>query len=79
MTIDLAVIGMSLDFAAGKNYHLFWDNLEKNKNMVTNIPENRFDLTRFYGEEENQTLAKYGGFIKDLYEFDAGFFNMTPI
>lgn len=79
MAIDLAIIGMSLDSPGGRNYQVFWENLEENKNLVTKIPKNRFNLKSFYGAEDHQTMAQYGGFIDNPYSFDASFFNMTPI
>ncbi len=77
----IAIIGMHGVFPQSENLEVFWNNLKEGKDLITEIPEDRWNWQHFYGDpatESNKTTAKWGGFMKDVKFFDAGFFGITP-
>jgi len=75
---DIAIIGMSGIFPGAANLEQFWENLEQQKDSVTEIPPSRWNWQDYFGTGENKTRSKWGGFIKDIDKFDPGFFNISP-
>ncbi|MBF0225156.1 MAG: SDR family NAD(P)-dependent oxidoreductase [Desulfobacterales bacterium] len=78
---DIAIIGMSGIMPQSENLDIFWQNLEKGKNLVTEIPKDRWDYLDYYGDptkEPNKTNIKWGGFMKEVDKFDALFFGISP-
>lgn len=81
MNEPIAVIGMAGRMPMSNNCDEFWDNLIVNKNMITNIPETRFDWHEYYGDpfkEKNKTNSHWGGFMDNIDKFDAELFDITP-
>lgn len=77
----VAVVGMSARFPGSPDVETFWENLVANKDLITEIPEDRWDWREYYGDpvrEKNKTRAKWGGFIQDIDKFDPLFFNISP-
>ncbi|MEM7784834.1 MAG: SDR family NAD(P)-dependent oxidoreductase [Planctomycetota bacterium] len=76
---DIAIVGMSCRFPGAKNHHEFWQNLLDGVDSVRDIPEGRWDVDRFYSAEKEpgKMYTKSGGFIDDIAEFDASFFNIS--
>ncbi|WP_103865511.1 SDR family NAD(P)-dependent oxidoreductase [Aquimarina sp. I32.4] len=77
----IAVIGMSGRFPGSPNLDSFWDNLKNNKDLIEEIPKERWDWKAYYGnsqEVDGKTKAKWGGFIEDVDKFDPLFFNISP-
>jgi len=77
----VAVIGISGRMPQSEDLSSFWKHLEDGDNLITEIPEDRWDWRRIYGDparEPGKTHAKWGGFISDVDKFDAGFFNISP-
>jgi len=78
---DIAIIGMSGIFPGATNTEQYWENLASGKNAVQEIPKERWDWEQYYGDpfaEPGKTKAKQGGFINDIAQFDAAFFNISP-
>ncbi len=78
---DVAIIGMSAILPGAKNTEQFWENLIAGKNVIQEIPPERWDWQSCYGDpftEQGKTKAKQGGFIQDISHFDAAFFNISP-
>jgi acyl transferase domain-containing protein/acyl carrier protein len=76
----VAIVGMACRFPGAKDYHQFWDNLEKGINNITEIPSNRWNIKNFYSanpEEANKSISKWGGFIEDADKFDPMFFGIS--
>lgn len=77
----IAIIGMSGIMPQSKNLNEFWKHLEQGDNLITEVPENRWDYKKYYGDPlqgGNKTLCKWGGFIDDIDKFDASFFHISP-
>ncbi|MFF9811058.1 type I polyketide synthase [Streptomyces coeruleorubidus] len=78
---DIAIVGMGCRFPGASGVRAFWHLLEHNTDAVTPVPEDRFDVRRYHSErpgEPGTTVSRHGGFIDDLYGFDAAFFGIAP-
>lgn len=77
----IAIVGMACRFPGAKDYHQFWDNLEKGINSITKVPSNRWNFENFYSanpESPNKSISKWGGFIEDADKFEPMFFGISP-
>lgn len=79
----IAIVGMSCRFPGGANsIDEYWDLLINGDDGVSDVPENRWALEKYYDEDKNapgKMYTKKGGFLDiDIDEFDAGFFNISP-
>jgi acyl transferase domain-containing protein/acyl carrier protein len=78
---DIAIVGMACRFPGANNYDEFWTNLISSKNSVIEIPNDRWDWSKYYGDPAaggNKTNSKWGGFLKNVDAFDASFFGISP-
>jgi polyketide synthase PksN len=76
----IAVIGMSGMFPCSSNLVEFWRSLEGSKDLITEIPPDRWNWQEYFGDPmggPNRTTSKWGGFMKQVDEFDAAFFNIS--
>ena len=77
----IAIVGADGVFPQSNNLEEFWTNLNNEKDLVTEIPNDRWDLEGMYSPDKNaknKSLSKWGGFIEDVDKFDAPFFNISP-
>lgn len=77
----IAIIGMSGRFPGSPDVNTFWENIKANKDLVTEIPKDRWDWQEYYGDtakDKQKTTAKWGGFIKDIDKFDPLHFSISP-
>ncbi|MFJ9059964.1 type I polyketide synthase [Streptomyces sp. NPDC102409] len=77
----IAVVGMGCRLPQARNVEEFWDNLVANRDCITPVPPERFDITPFWAEESGtpgRTASRHGGFLDDPFHFDAGFFGISP-
>ncbi|PGD97836.1 hypothetical protein COM48_07150 [Bacillus wiedmannii] len=77
----IAIIGISGTFPKSKNLNEFWTYLETETNLVTEIPQDRWDWREYheeYVEGDIKTKSKWGGFIPDVDKFDPRFFKISP-
>ncbi|MCP5003294.1 MAG: SDR family NAD(P)-dependent oxidoreductase, partial [Planctomycetes bacterium] len=78
---SIAIVGMSGCFPEADNLDQFWQNLVEEKDCISQIPRERWDWKSLYGDphrEVNKTNIKWGGFIKNVFEFDPLFFGISP-
>jgi len=75
---DIAIIGISGIFPGAEDLNVFWRNLEAKKDAIIEIPKSRWDWQTYFGNGENETKVKWGGFIEGIDEFDAEFFAISP-
>ncbi len=79
---DIAIIGLGGIFPQSEGLDQFWNNLVKRKNLIREIPPERWDWRDYYGDptkEKNKTYCKWGGFVHDVDKFDAEFFQVSPM
>lgn len=69
---DVAVIGMSCKIAGASNPQEFWQMLDEERDMISEIPQDRWDWRDYPG------VSKWGSFIEGVTEFDSLFFGISP-
>ena len=76
---DVAIIGMSCRFPGARDVDEFWQNLLNGVDSVCEIPADRWDVDRFYSadREPGKMYTREGGFLDDIADFDAAFFNIS--
>lgn len=77
----VAVIAVAGRFPGADTVEEFWTVLEEGRDVVTEVPAERWDHAPFYAEGKGRpgrTACKWGGFIRDVDRFDTGFFGYTP-
>ncbi|UCH94144.1 MAG: SDR family NAD(P)-dependent oxidoreductase [Candidatus Aminicenantes bacterium] len=78
---EIAIIGASGILPGSKNLAEFWQHLQAGKDLITEVPPDRWDWREYYSKyeaETNRVISKWGGFIPDVDKFDARFFNISP-
>lgn len=70
---DLAIIGMSGKFPGANDINEFWSNIKEGIESIDIVPVSRWDW-----QSVPNSKSKWGGFINDVSNFDAGFFNYSP-
>ena len=78
---DIAIIGIDGRYPMAANLDQFWSNLRDGVDCISEIPESRWDLERFYDARRNvpgKCYARWGGFLNGVEEFDSLFFNIAP-
>ncbi len=75
----IAVIGMSCRFPGAQNIDQFWENILGGVDSVGEIPDDRWDIEKFYSAEREpgKMYTREGGFLEDIGDFDAAFFNIS--
>jgi len=77
----VAIIGMSGRMPQSKNPEQFWEHLWEGKDLIREVPQDRWDWRAIYGDpirEPGKTWAKWGGFMPAVDRFDCRFFNIPP-
>ncbi|MFA6174053.1 MAG: SDR family NAD(P)-dependent oxidoreductase [Kiritimatiellales bacterium] len=81
-TDAIAVIGIGGKFPGATDLDDFWRQLQANRDLITEVPKQRWDWREIYGDPHQQpgkTKVKWGGFIADADCFDARFFGISPV
>ncbi|MBT2481746.1 type I polyketide synthase [Streptomyces sp. ISL-94] len=68
----IAVVGMGCRFPGASGVDAYWKLLMDNGDAVTPVPATRFAV------DEERSLSRHGGFVDDLFGFDAAFFGISP-
>lgn len=77
----VVIVGASGVFPGSNNLDRFWENLESEKDLITEIPLDRWNWRNF---DDNKSIwngkkpSKWGGFIEDADKFDPCFFSISP-
>lgn len=69
---DLAIVGMSCKIAGANNPEEFWEMLIGEKDMISEIPKDRWNWKDYDG------ISKWGSFVDDIAAFDPLFFGISP-
>ena len=70
MADSVAVIGIACQFPGSDNLHEFWETLIEEKNHVTAIPEDRWNVDSFYDDNADSPGKAYtnkGAFLKGYF------------
>jgi acyl transferase domain-containing protein/acyl carrier protein len=62
-----AIVGMSCNFPKSDSIDAFWNNLVAGKDCVSEVPNTRWDVHKYYSENNTsgKTISKWGGFLDD--------------
>ncbi len=78
----IAIIGIGCRMPGNANSPAqFWDLLQHGVDAITEIPEDRWNIQKFYDPDQSKpghTYAKWGGFVQGIDQFDAPFFGISP-
>ena len=78
----IAIIGIGCRFPGGINHpDALWKLLVEGREAVGEIPADRWNIGRFYDAEPGlagKSVAKRGGFVEGLEQFDPQFFGISP-
>lgn len=72
---DIAIIGMSCVFPQAPSLNDFWHNIVNGVDTISE-PVDDWDAKRYLSNERIKT--QFGGFLKDLYQFDPRDFGIMP-
>ncbi len=78
----IAIIGIGCRFPGEANSpETFWNLLQNGVDAITEVPEDRWNLNKFYDknrEKPGKIYTRKGGFIKNIDQFDPLFFGISP-
>lgn len=77
----IAIIGMSCRFPGSPSIRTFWELLVHGGDAITEVPSDRYDVTKYYDERPatpGKIMSRSGGFLDQVSEFDAAFFGISP-
>ncbi|MFE9611845.1 SDR family NAD(P)-dependent oxidoreductase [Streptomyces sp. NPDC006012] len=77
----IAVIGMAGRFAGADTVDELWTLLRSGTDAITETPSDRYDVGPLYDptpRTPGRTVSRWGGFVQQVADFDAGFFGITP-
>ncbi|HET6708104.1 type I polyketide synthase [Amycolatopsis sp.] len=77
---SIGVVGMSCRLPGADSAAEFWRLISENTDAVTEVPPARFDVSAHCAEPPvpGKTNSRFGGFLRDIRGFDAGFFRISP-
>ncbi|THF70281.1 SDR family NAD(P)-dependent oxidoreductase [Deinococcus sp. Arct2-2] len=78
----IAIVGIGCRFPGQSNTpRQFWNFLVDGGDAVTEIPAERWRVDAYFNPDHRapgRTYARWGGFIRDIDQFDAAFFGISP-
>ncbi|KAI0036587.1 polyketide synthase [Vararia minispora EC-137] len=78
----IAIVGMAVNMPGAPDTRRLWAVLEEGLNTISEIPEHRFNVSRFTDPSSSKSgrsmKAHTGNFIDDPDGFDAKFFKISP-
>ncbi len=78
----IAIVGISCRFpGSGETPETFWERLISGEDAITETPERRWSNDEYYDPDPSapgKLSTRFGGYIENERQFDAGFFSITP-
>ena len=77
----IAIIGMGCRFPGADNPEAFWQLLRDGRDMVREIPADRWDTRAYYDsdpEKRGKIYIQHGAFLDQVDQFDPLFFGISP-
>jgi acyl transferase domain-containing protein/surfactin synthase thioesterase subunit/aryl carrier-like protein len=77
----IAVVGLSCRLPGASDPEEFWHLLASGSHGVSEVPAERWDVDAYYDpdtDKPGKIYTRYAGFLKDVYQFDAAFFQISP-
>ncbi|WP_174185440.1 type I polyketide synthase [Nocardia barduliensis] len=78
---DIAIVGVSGRYPGADGLDEYWRVLVEGRDCVTEIPQHRWDHTRYFVPDRHNPFTaytKWGGFLDDVDCFDPLFFAISP-
>lgn len=79
----IAVVGMACRFPGGvTDPESYWELLDAGACVVREVPRDRWDIDALYDPDpgaRGKMTTRYGGFLDDVYGFDASFFGIPSV
>ncbi|MBE7172403.1 MAG: SDR family NAD(P)-dependent oxidoreductase [Williamsia sp.] len=75
----VAVVSVSCKLPGSDSPEEFWEILQRGKETIREIPPERWDCSKTYDPvkgKKDKTYSKWGGFLRDIDQFDAAFFRI---
>ncbi|UXY16137.1 SDR family NAD(P)-dependent oxidoreductase [Chitiniphilus purpureus] len=79
--MPIAIVGIAGRMPQSDDLETFWDHLSHARNLVTEIPRDRWRWEDYDGnpiKEVNKSNSRWGGFMTGIDRFDPLFFGITP-
>ncbi len=76
----IAVVAMACRFPRSPSLEAYWENLREGRNLISEIPPDRWDVERFYSADKKapqRAYSKWGGFMDGVDLFDAKYFGVS--
>ncbi len=76
----IAIIGMACRFAGVATPDDCWSMLRDGRDMVTEVPADRWDVDAYYDPDPDavgKSYTRWGSFLSDVKSFDADFFGIS--
>ena len=78
----IAIIGIGCRFPGGvTDVESFWKLLTEAREALTDVPPDRWNIDHFFDTEPGlpgKSIAKRGGFLDNIDQFDPQFFGISP-
>ena len=77
----IAIIGIGSRFPGSSGPHEFWQSIRDGRDAITEVPADRFDLSRVYDPDRTipgKINTRWGGFVEQVDGFDPQFFGISP-
>ena len=77
----IAIVGLAGRYPDAETLEEFWENLKVGRHSVVEIPSDRWDFTSHFQAGRpvlGKSYGKWGGFLKDVDQFDPLFFRISP-
>ncbi|WP_416966651.1 SDR family NAD(P)-dependent oxidoreductase [Streptomyces sp. 4F14] len=77
----IAIVGLAGRYPSADDLDEFWENLSQGRDSITEIPNDRWDSTRWYDPDPaapGLAHTRWGGFLRDVDRFDPLFFGISP-
>ena len=79
--VPIAIVGIAGTMPQSDTLDEFWGHLQAGRDLVTEIPRDRWTWEDYDGnpaEQANTSYSRWGGFMKHVDRFDPLFFGITP-
>ncbi|WP_338932819.1 SDR family NAD(P)-dependent oxidoreductase [Streptomyces netropsis] len=79
--VPIAIVGVAARFAESDTLEEFWANLKAGRDLVTEIPADRWNWRDYDGATPADRAARYsrwGSFLRGIDRFDPLFFGVSP-
>ncbi|MEM9219592.1 MAG: SDR family NAD(P)-dependent oxidoreductase, partial [Cyanobacteria bacterium P01_F01_bin.150] len=77
----VAIVGLACRFPGAPDKDAYWQLLTNGVDAISEVPPDRWDINAYYDPDPDapgKMTTRYGGFIPDIDQFDAGFFGIAP-